>query len=400
MNIYQNQSLFSLWLATFGLVNRSLGMLLKALLLLWGVPLAIMGGLAYLLATRAPIILLILGIIFGIYVFVLSLATPVILYRLINGEVENIKESLSEAVLNSLVPAFYTIVYSLGLGILNMMISAAGAWMDSKVIMGLLSLAFFFCITLRVIFTPMAIAVRDMGPIQAVSHSWQLTSGAGYWRALGMCFWSAVIPFLSVLGLIGLMAAAYVCIPLYFPSFDITHLTWHTYLILALLALVGVFLGLCMFVFPFLVFLNMDNVFHQHEWHEAESLAAANAAPPLKVAKAATHNDYPSTFDYNAPLPQAQADDDGVEDLTVQRTAVQNDEKTDTLSEHLKQVYNPAHADVIEYTEEDRMPTIMFDDHMAQQLEENRKMWNDKSAPKKDSAEKDDGMEGTIKMSR
>lgn len=392
MKIHEKQSLFSLWLGTFSVINRSMGNVFKAIAILFVLPLVLMGVLGTFVFVRAPMVVMVLSVVSGIYIGCMSLALSIILYRIIDSEIEETHESLAESVTTSIMPTLYMFVYSIGLGILSAAVSFIGTFTDSKLLMGLLNVAFFFCITLRVMFAPMAMAVRGLGPVDAVVHSWRLTSGSGYIRTLGMWAISLILPILTVVATIGLVYGAYVCIPLFFAnSFDLSHLTWPWYVAGILLAIIFVFIGLCIFAYPFVVFLNMDSRLYQAEWgvvadvHMVEEKVEENATQRTPQARGA--HPHKKTIE--------------VEDLTIEHSSVSNDAHDDTFSEHLKQVYNPQNTDVIEYTEEDRMPTIMFDDAMAKQLEENRKMWNKPAAADTTQNKPDDpNPEGTIKMSR
>lgn len=49
----------------------------------------------------------------------------------------------------------------------------------------------------------------------------------------------------------------------------------------------------------------------------------------------------------------------------------------ETINQHLDKVYQPPKSeDIVQYADEDRMPTILFDDEMAKQIEANQQMWS------------------------
>ena len=69
------------------------------------------------------------------------------------------------------------------------------------------------------------------------------------------------------------------------------------------------------------------------------------------------------------------------------------------VDEHLNQVYSPDNIKVQQYMhqEEDRMPTILFDDDMAQDIAKNQEMMSAKK--EKNNQPEDNGPEN-IKLSK
>ena len=98
--------------------------------------------------------------------------------------------------------------------------------------------------------------------------------------------------------------------------------------------------------------------------------------------------------------PAAQAGP--AQEVQILRASVKSHDEDDTLSQHLEQVYQPKPEDIVQYAEEDRMPTILFDDEMAKQMEDNRLKWEQekaKSRQKNNSTDEEDNST-PIKMSR
>ena len=87
-----------------------------------------------------------------------------------------------------------------------------------------------------------------------------------------------------------------------------------------------------------------------------------------------------------------------VQGLSIVKASVKTSTDSDSAQEHLDQVYQQKKEDLIQYEEEDRMPTILFDDDMARQIEENRQMWTVKKKEEEKPDEDNDGQ--TIKMSK
>ena len=362
INMQEPQSLFSLWLAQFGVANRTLGKVIKISLVLL-LPYILLAAALYALKPTNLVALVLCAIVFVIYTLFLAFGSPLMLMRIFTADIENIPESTSETITRCILPTLYVIIYQILFGILSFLISFIGNFTRSALVAGLLNLIFTLCVTLRLVYTGMAIAVREKGPIEGAAYSWQLTSGAGYLRTLGMCFMSMVLPILVIIGAILLAYGLYVAIPLYMPnSFDIANLSPMWYVIGGLGIVFLLFLGLCMSAFPLLVFLNLDNNTYQQQWTSTPNLVT-------ETPDAEALNTWPSTTKKTTAEPVPD-----LEDLTVQRTAVHT-QGHESMQEHLDKVYKPKQQEFIQYEDEDRMPTILFDDEMAKQLEENRKIF-------------------------
>ena len=85
----------------------------------------------------------------------------------------------------------------------------------------------------------------------------------------------------------------------------------------------------------------------------------------------------------------------GMDMLGIKKTSVNTTEaETNDLSQHLQQVYTPREKDIVQHQEEDRMPTILFDDDLAKQLEHQfLEEHPQQSAPKKDDSSEDDSIQ-------
>lgn len=386
IDMQEPQSLFSLWLAQFGVANRTLGKVIKISIILL-IPYVLLAAALYALKPSGPIALVFCGILFVLYTLFLAFGSPLMLMRIFAADIEGFPESTSETITRCLLPTLYIIIYQILFGILSCLISFIGNFTRSSIVAGLLNLIFTLCVTIRLVYTAMAIAVREKGPIEGAAYSWQLTSGAGYMRTLGMCFMSVVLPILVVIGGILAFYGLYVGIPLYMPnSFDIANLSPFWYIAGGLVMIVLLFLGLCMSAFPLLVFLNLDNDNYQKQY----------AAPTPDLVTENSEEDTLNTY----PTPGAKADPTpDLEDLTVQRTAVHT-QGHESMQEHLDKVYKPQKQEFIQYEDEDRMPTILFDDDMAKQLEENRKMFHTGNADKNENPKPHDDGPSSIKMSK
>ena len=82
--------------------------------------------------------------------------------------------------------------------------------------------------------------------------------------------------------------------------------------------------------------------------------------------------------------------------VQVLHASVKTHSTDDSLDKHLNEVFQPRPQEEGVITEEDRMPTIVFDEEMAAQLQKEREQWEKKDSPKSD---KDDG-DQPVKMSK
>ena len=359
MNFYEPQSLFTLWLSSFKIANRTLARLILLAIVLF-VPLGALVALDIFLGIKGSskqLLLLTVGITLFYYLFLL-LASQLIAYRLVDADVSKSHESMSEHILNSLLPAVYFFVYALLVGIISVGVAFVANFTRSPIFVWLVNTVFFLTVTLRIKFAPMAIATREMGPIEAFVYSWRLTSGINYLKVLGMFIMNYVLPLVTICVVGAIAYGAYIGIPLYFAdSFDITKISLIWFLLVGIVAcLLSWFIGWCMFIFPFLVFFNLDACHTEEKWGDETEI----------IQDGRDVNVYATQ---NTPMEEPE-----MEDLTIEQSAVKTEIHSDNLQEHLDQVYKPHKADIIQYAEEDRMPTILFDDEMAKQLEENRKM--------------------------
>ncbi len=95
-------------------------------------------------------------------------------------------------------------------------------------------------------------------------------------------------------------------------------------------------------------------------------------APPAQTAVAATPNEHPSS----APMPEEPkqtvrlSNADELEELEISQSSIATGEQdSNEISQHLNKVYTPSNENIVQHGDEDRMPTILFDDEMAKELE-------------------------------
>ena len=160
-------------------------------------------------------------------------------------------------------------------------------------------------------------------------------------------------------------------------------------IVLIVLAGVFAFLTITSLAFVVLVFLNLDYGVNRDSFIPMPQVEI-NEQPTQVFGKD------------NNVLPPGAGNTVTTQDVIPQVEVLQSSVKAETdhpeITQHLHQVYQPKPEDVVEYTEEDRMPTILFDDEMAKQLERQRTMWEEKM--NSDKQERDDNDSSSIKMSK
>ena len=212
MEIREQQNLIRLLIESFSLANKAGASIAATILVL----IAVVGG-GFWLLKLLPISLVkfpIFGALWGLFSALVCGLASIVIFRLLAAKAENNNESVSNAFANSILPFIYTFIYQIVIGILFVPLFFA---LNFIPILGPILFAVInIYIAVRLVFAPLAIAVRDAGPVSAITHSWQLTSGY-WWYTFGALLLSALPSFLIVIILLTVRRI----IPLYFAaSFD------------------------------------------------------------------------------------------------------------------------------------------------------------------------------------
>lgn len=370
MDIREEKNLFQLLIASFSLVNRSISTLL-----------AFVGLIVLLLLAKFLLERFVPAVLLSLLSSFVSYYISMVLIRILGTKAENAGETLSNSFSASVFPAIYALLSAFILGILGALVMLVAALSGSVVVAGLIGLILFGFLWVRLMYAPFAIALREQGPVSCLKYSWELTSGSRYFTALAAALISAFVPTIFVLA--G-FAAFYYGIPLFFAdSFSFTSPLWIAVLLVP--AISFVFFYLVSFAFLILVFLNQDYGFNRGSFGNIPST-------PIEAQAAIAQQQQEQAIDaalLNA-IPDAAVQ---VTHASVQSTEADHPE----ITEHLDKVFTPKKEDLMPYTqEEDRMPTILFDDDMAKAIEENQKLWAKKE--KNEQPREDEG--GSIKMSK
>ena len=380
MDIREPHSVFALFGASFTVANKMFGRVI-ALFVLFIVGAVALGALAVILHVPSLLVSL-LGNIYSVFL-------SVVLIKAVAAQAEEEKTSLFDLIAASPLPTIFTIVLGLLLGLLglamglisSLLIPIFAVLLPPMVALALvIVLALVVCFfAIRLGFAPLAIALRDQGPIHALIYSWQITSGH-FFAVLFVLLLMALLPAVCLGAMI---YGLYVGIPLYFAeSFDITHLTLPWVMTFLAVAIIYAFAYFSMFTYWVLLFLNLS------EGGEGASSSAVVS---------------PHAFEKGASLPGGSAaifENATPQNVQVLKASVKTHESDETLSQHLDQVYQPQPETQFVQTEEDRMPTIVFDDEMAAQMAKDRARWEEEKNKARQKNQSDDNGADTIRMSK
>ncbi|MBP5430468.1 MAG: APC family permease [Elusimicrobiaceae bacterium] len=401
MNLYTRQSLPNLWLYSFSVTNRALPRLL-AIVLGTFLLLSAMGFVVFRFVVPnldqsigAPLIVL---LILGLWLIVVPVCTSIISalsVRVLCDTALEKKTLLSEMLQDSLKPAFSLFVAGLVISIVSIPISYIAH--KSQLLGGILNLVLFFVFYIRFTYLQGVIVCRRTGPIEGLVESWRLTSGNGYVDTLLMwilIFVTCVIYGIMIALCIG---SLYFVIPLHFANwFDLSQ-GFSGWLVLGLLGLLILFFLTCqVWAFILVTYLNRDQSLYTFSPETSVPLPAVN----VNAFEADEHVEDGLPPDArpagNTPTGNTPRSID-LENLQVTSSSVNTQEHDEQqISEHLKQVYTPDQKHEVQKGDEDRMPTILFDDLMAQELEKNAQAF----APKEKTDSDPDEDIGSIKMSK
>ena len=447
MNILsERRSLIGLWLESFKVVNRCAGKLLGiilvsiALFALAAIILVLMmgtsGALAMLQMGKASqavgIGAAIAYLLFTLGSNVYGLVFCTVCWRLFANQARGEQLPLTETFSGSVVPAIYQIAASFVLAIPMILLGIICAILMrlSAALVVLLLVGLFFGVIIRLFYSFIAIAVANKGPIEGFTHSWKMTAGSkNYIDTLLACLVIIGSVLLMYLFFAAITYGFAIMIPLHFAnSFNLAQPSLIWILLAVVLGILALFAYFVIMAFPVLVFINrnavlfdarttQDSTFvplpelelpnitpNPEHMQQAESTVRVpmsteeNLTPIQTKEQPAAPVSAPQPVPTPVEKPQPQ-DMPALDGLKVSKSSINTSEsETDSLSEHLDKVYKPQKEDIVQYSEEDRMPTILFDDEMAKQLQENQTQYAPKS--KEDNSDKKDEDPGSIKMSK
>lgn len=421
MNITEKrENLFTLWLYSFSVVNRSVGKLVAVVLFSVFLFLVAMGILvlcfgaagvlaqlnAMALSKTASVGALVAYLLFTLGSNVYGLFFVTVCWRVLGSQAEEQPMPLSEAFSSSIMPALYQLGGAVVLAVPMMIIFAILALLRSPVLMALVMLVIFFTVGIRLCYSFISMAVANKGPLEGFICSWNMTKGKGYVDALLMCLMTIGTVLLMELFFVAIGYGAFMLIPTHFAQgFSFAGLSAGWILAAIMLMLIGIFVYFVAITFPVVVFLN------RHALANGLSFERDTTFVPLPSLELPDISDNPAhaqQAETTARLPKEEVQQvlltpqpsaSKKPEVQITQSSIHtNETDTEDLAEHLNQVYTPKPEDVVQYGDEDRMPTILFDDEMAKQLQENQAQFA-KRQKEDNQNDKNDGPD-SIKMSK
>lgn len=374
-------SLFRLILGGFKTANQAFGSAL-ALFIMVVLLSALMMGLAaasgFIFGPRTGLLLQIpVSALVSFFGVVFSTA----LIKILAAKMEKYGLSASESFSGSVIPSVYFIISSLILAVPAGAVFLGAALTRSAAVI-LITYAALALALLPFMFIQHAAALRHEGPVSALRYSWEL--GTSYYIHILLTL--LALAGLAVCVVLGVFCALKAFAPQLAPFLSSANPQMALLMLMMKFSKIQIITGLVILSFLYGyallamqaiitgLFLNLDYSKRAAQSRELDALAAAAAAASA------------------GPVPPPV-----MPDVMVKQASIRT-QSDDSTTRHLDQVYSAqehlAHA--LEQ-EEDRMPTILFDESMAKQLAETEKQMKkhkEQAAKKQD----DDGQQ-SIKMS-
>lgn len=365
-------SVFSLIFNALKVANQAFGSALALfliVLLIFGLTLGVMVGADFLFGPRAVFILYIPVSVLMSFLNVVFLMAVV---QIVAAKIEKHGYSAWESFTGSMLPAIYFILCVLLINIVFSGIVYAAILSGSLLVIAVILVVLAFA-SLPLVFTQSILALRDEGPISALKYSWDLGTKY-YFRILFVLLTTGLLFVVCVLAAGCAVKAFAPQLLLFLPYFQPSMLLlmgWKAVLVI----IVAFALALYAYLFVQSVitglFLNLDHSSRANDSRQSDVQIELNTKP--------------------TPGSNVMAE------VAVTQESIKTDSMENT-DKHLDQVYKAqehlAHA--IEQ-EEDRMPTILFDEDMARQLaatEEQMRRQQEQTAK-----DKDDNEPKSVKMS-
>lgn len=399
MDIRKRAGFFTLLFESFKLVNNSLSSLV-AYFILSVLLYAAVGAACFFLLPRPLWGLAQLGInLLGIFL-------TVWLVKILGARAEQTGENVFELGIRSILPAIYFFIilflFAIVMGLFSFIVGVVGGFSMRSLSMlasntfALAAMLVMVLILMLFVYVLPAIAIRGENPLTAIGYAVSLA-----WRHPFQTFATALTAFaMPMVVLLALVWSAYLGIPLYFAdSFNLADLSPVWYAVGIGAVLIYIMSWITGITFLVVTFLNLDYTENRGAVTQStaeqirleQDLVKAMNQPAPPMPGVAAPNVQVNTPEKKVEVPQTN--------VNVKVASVSLSTNTEGLQDHLDAVYSPENAKVQEYMhqEEDRMPTILFDDEMAKQLEETRIQWE--NMKNKDNRPEDNNG-GSIKISK
>lgn len=393
-------NLLRLWLESFAVINKCTGKLIKTVLCLVLLIVLVVAVLALGIGTSAllgkmQMTLLAQTVGFGtalLYILAMLVSNLcglffiTVVWQIVSTHVLQYKQPLSETFSSSVWPTLYQFIAAILLGIPSLIVFAVLALgARTTPVLFILGGILAFLVGVRLCYSFIAIAIDNKGPIEGIVQSWKMTAGKNYTDALLMCLMMVGSMALLEACFLLVFYALYTLIPLHFAaSFSLTHPSLMWWILGVVLLVLAAFYYFAVLAFPVLVFLNRTSQERLAEQEEPKDTIFI-PLPELDTPAQAEPSDSSSQQQQAAQVGsgtaaanQAELSSEGdelhaqaVEGLEIKKTSVNtSEEDTNEITQQLHKVYTPRPDDIIQYDNEDRMPTILFDDELAKQLQQ------------------------------
>ncbi len=379
-------SIFSLVFNSLKIANQTFGSALATTIyttILQALLIGCIYGIAMVFGYRLaiPFVIIALPLVYFLTTVLLLAIT-----QLIAAKIEKVGLTFMESWTASLLPALYFIIAGilLALPVAGIQYVLKIFFSGNTLLFQVVSIAIGL-IYLPFIFTPQILALRGEGPLESIMHSWKLAS-VHYLRVL---FTVIILGIIHVIFMLACVGAFKALLPVFLAHPETVINSKQLFLQAPWL-----FIGLAI-LYAYLMLFNtsvLTGLFLSLDYgHRAVNNREQNV--PLEALQEAPEQT-------NSPLPPIPAVAVTPE-IEVKQASVQTqtDEHTDL---HLGQVYSAQdHVGQVVELEEDRMPTILFDEDMARQLAENeRKMQEQQDKAAKRKEDEENGPQQSIRISK
>ena len=300
----------------------------------------------------------------GLCLILLGIMTPLALIQILASKIEKTGESAWNCLTSCVLPAVYFVASSFLLAIPALLIMGAAFLSHSSLIVALCYIVLSF-LMLPFIFVQHAIALRGETPVSALWYSWKLATHH-YVRILLYLFGIGAVIFILLLSCL-CVAKAFHAEWLGNPMM----LQMHLLALPKLYLLLGSFIFFVVYVFGLLtfqaiitlLFLNLDYCHRQVKTREHDTplvQAAIGITDPVEL----------------------------LSEVKVKHASIETSVNENTIS-HLEKVYSAQEhlSQAVQQQEEDRMPTLLFDEEMIKKLAETERDLKEKQEKEKNAGE-------------
>ncbi|MBR3632255.1 MAG: hypothetical protein IKN49_04270 [Elusimicrobiaceae bacterium] len=376
-------SIFGLIFGSLKVANQAFGsvILLCFLVMLCNIlAVAVSTGIVLLVGKQHPLMML-LQIPLGLFSALLGVVFTTAIIQIIADRIEGTGFGAMECFKGAFLPSVYFIISSILLSIPVFLILLGAAFSGSAWVVALVYIGLGFGM-LPFMFTQYAITLRGEGPLSGLQYSWRLVS-AHYGRVLFVLLSIGVLCIL-----LGLVAAC--AVKAFLPQLLSNPMALQFQLMMWLSTLSPIYLigaailAAMIYLYVLITFQAiMTGLFLNLEYLDRSAIVPL---PPLSAEK--VHAD---------PVEPPQPIQPEDLDISVTQASI-NTQPDDSTERHLQEVYSATdHLPQTLDQEEDRMPTILFDEDMARQLAENERKMHNQQTQNKQQQEPDE--QNSIKIS-